>query len=151
MIPDRSQAMRRNSLTMLCYQEMPMIPKATNMAQAKVVAENKDLPEGKTIKRGRPKLAVPKPRPVKGTRSKTVKEKHDARIVEEVQKAFAKGPITIETLMKLYKLKSRPTANAKMNFWRKRGLAKVVGEVFTQAKPGVCGGYPRLAKLWGPA
>lgn len=143
MIPDRAPRAKTASLTMLCYQQMPMIPKApSNASQRKIT--NASAPITSPVQRlpreakQKPKAADPRKRA-----GETLSEGHTRRIEKQVSELFKHGPLTVDQVMRRLKLAVRESASRKVLDWKNRGLIAEVTSVSTGSR------NKQRAKLWG--
>lgn len=147
MIPDRAPQPRTSCLTMLCYQQMPMIPKApSNADQRKLVAATpnkspvQSMPKKIGRQKGQPKVKCADPHRQKGI---TLSAGHDKRIRKQVEELFKHGPLTVEMIQRALKLTIYNSAGRKVFDWKKRDLiVEVEG-------PPVIGKNGQQCKWWG--
>lgn len=150
MIPNRAPAPRTADLTMLRYQQMPMVPpRPSNSDQRRIASAtpHKSLSQSLPKKIGRPRgPAKPKSADPRAQAAATLSAGHTKRIKKEVETLFKHGPLTVDLIMRQLKLSIRQSAGRKVHDWKKRGL---IVEVKGPPLPG--NGRNQLAKWWGLA
>lgn len=150
MIPDRAPQPKRSCLTMLCYQQMPMVPRnPSNADQRKLTAATpnkspvQSMPKVKK-KIGRPrgpvKVKCADPRKQAG---ETLTKGHKARIEKQVADLFKHGPLTVAMVQKALNLSIHSSGGRKIFDWKKRGLIMEV------SGPKVGDGNQARSKWWG--
>lgn len=147
MIPDRAPAPRTHDLTMLRYQQMPMIPqRPSNTDQRRLVAatQNKSPAQSMPKKIGRPrgpvKVKCADPRKQAG---ETLSRDHAKRIKKQVEELFKHGPLTVAMVQRALKLSIHSSGGRKIFDWKNRGLiVEVEG-------PKVGDGNQARSKWWG--
>lgn len=149
MIPDRAPHQKSSCLTMLCYQQMPMIPRtASNADQRKLVAASphqspvQSMPKKIGRPKGPPKIKAKDPR---AQAAATLSANHSARIANQVAEMFKHGPLTVDMIMRQLKYTVRQAAGRKVMDWKARGLIQEV------AMPKTGDGRRDMAKWWGLA
>lgn len=147
MIPNRAPEPRTHDLTMLRYQQMPMIPqRPSNADQRRLVAatQNKSPAQSMPKKIGRPrrpvKVKCPDPHKRAG---QTLSEGHTKRIRKQVAELFKHGPLTVEMIQRALKLSIYNSAGRKVFDWRARGLIMEVDGPLVVGKNG------QRCKWWG--
>jgi hypothetical protein len=149
MIPHRGIDMKRGCLTMLAYQEAPLIPRVSNVDTARVMAAQAGLPEGGKLKRGRPRLPPKPPKVTRKQHGEALRVRATERLKKKVAELFAKGPLTVPQLRELTGMNSRMSANVKMQDWKRRGLVRESGQTVPQLARGGHGcTYERQLKTW---
>lgn len=147
MIPNRAPQQKSQCLTMLCYQQMPMIPKTpSNADQRKLVAATpnkspvQSMPKKIGRPKGPPKIKCADPR---AQAAATLSANHAKRIAKQVAEMFKHGPLTVDMVMRQLKYTVRQAAGRKVMDWRDRGLIVEV------EMPKTGDGRRDMAKWWG--
>lgn len=145
----RAPAPKTSCLTMLRYQQMPMVPKAaSNNEQRKIVSATphqspvQSLPKKIGRPKKPPKVVVKTGDPRKRAAA-TLSANHTRRIEKQVAEIYKHGPLTVEMLMRQLKFTVRQAAGRKVMEWRKRGLIR------EYAMPKTGDGRRDMAKWWG--
>lgn len=148
MIPNRAPAQKTHDLTMLRYQQMPMIPPhASNNEQRRIASSTPHKSSSQSLpkKIGRPKnppvVKLPNPHKRAG---ETLSAGHKIRIEKQVAELFKHGPLTVVMIQRALKLSIYQSAGRKVFDWKNRGL---IMEVKGPAIEG--DGRAQQAKWWG--
>lgn len=151
MIPDRAPQQKSQCLTMLCYQQMPMVPRnPSNAEQRKLVAASPHHSPVQSVPTPKKAIGRPRKHPVKAKCADPQKAKgeklsamHDVRIRKHVAELFGDGPLTVDMVMRAIGYTVRQAAGRRVLDWRDRGL------IVEYVGPKTGDGRRDMAKWWG--